>query len=138
MPQVNCVIIWQRKAIEFKRCGTTKSRVNINDDWNPKFTLNDFIPEVVSKRFWQFWKRGSHRNFLILREGVDNALLPTEDGFSKYWTLEEAKKFVSKLVAKSAVTQKPFTNWQVIAIMGAIFAGFIISSLLTRYLLVGG
>lgn len=135
MPQVNCVIIWERKAIEFTRCKTLSDTVLVSKSWQPQFTLNDFIPEIIKKRFWQFWKRGSHRNFLILREGVPKAILPPDDVFNKYWTKDEVRKFTEKLVAKSAVEQKPFTNWQVLALVGAILAGSIISALLTRYLL---
>lgn len=118
MAKVNCVIIWDRKALEIKACSISEdNHVNVTDSWQPTFALSDFIPETVTRKRFQLWKRNKGRQFLILKEGIENAIDPKSGKFDDHWTPKEAKKLIAKAVAKSAVTQKPFTNWQLIPIL---------------------
>lgn len=117
MPHVNCIVIWERKAIEVRRYKCKDNKVEVSDSWKPSFTLDNFLPEIVHKRFFQFWKRGHFGKVLILREGQPEALNPVGLKFSNYWTQEEAKKQVDKMIAQSLEEAPAIKTWQFIVLM---------------------
>lgn len=120
MPNVDCIVFYERKGVEVKSLPVEDNKVKITDSWQPSFSLSDFIPEIVNKSRWEFWRRSTGRQFLVLREGVNKAIEPTGIKFDEHWGEDEAKKAIAKFITQALETQKPFSNWQVIGIMASI------------------
>ena len=117
MPKVSCVVIWKHKAIQFGDFPVEDGRVKINGHWKPQFGIDNFITERKEKRWFEFWKSGKGKDYLLLKEDLDHALKPTSTKFDENWSLKEAKTHVAKEVSKAHEMGKPFSNWQLVIVL---------------------
>jgi len=111
---------------------TQETEIKFKGDYTPTFSpgLSVFSETGIPK--WKFWRK--HRKLIVILDGAAKAFeLKTPKTLSpSYWTREERRKFVAKVVAKSKAEQKPMTNWQfgILALMVGI--GLLIQFLVAR------
>lgn len=135
--QVNCIILWKTKRIEFARKEVDGNRIKVSDTWKPEFEPSNFIPQTIHKRWFEFWKKERQAQYLILVEDYEKAIVPGSGKFDDYWTKKEAMKHVAKQVSQSRDQQKPFTNWQIVFLIIMIMASTFLTAFLTKIMIVG-
>jgi hypothetical protein len=103
-----------------KKVKTVETKILLDKNITPEFTPGKSVFHETGISKIKFWK--NQRKLIIVAEGSLKAFEFTEQtGFvPHWWTLDEARKFVAQMIAKTKGAMKPFSNWQVLAICGLL------------------
>jgi len=119
--KTNVIILNADQTFVDKKVQAEGINLPLGKDWSPSFTPGKSVfSERVPK--WKFWRK--ERRIIIISDEAMKAFElevkgPGKKGkiVSSLWTLKEKTKFIAKVIAKSKAAQKPYSNWQVIAIL---------------------
>lgn len=124
-----------------KRCNIKDGKVQFSKKWQPQLKAGKSIfPHATKQRrikFLPFKKR--RKRYVWAPYGAPRCFeLSAKSGMlDAYWNTREGEKFISKLVALSAVNQKPFSNFQVYLLFGGLMACLVIGALILRRVGIG-
>jgi len=119
LAKTNVIILNADQTFEDKKITPEGTNLKLDKDWSPSFTPGKSVFSERDIPKWQFWRR--ERKIIIIADESMKAFELEAKGKNKIvsslWTRTEIKKFIAKVIAKSKAAQKPFSNWQVIALL---------------------
>jgi hypothetical protein len=130
--KANILILNPDLTFTEKRQKTQETEIKFKNDYAPTFSpgLSVFSETGIPK--WKFWR--THRKLILILDGAAKAFeMKTPKKLEpNYWTTEERRKFVAKVVAKSKAEQKPMSNWQFVILALMVGLGLLIQFLVAR------
>lgn len=124
MKKTNVIILHADQTFVDKKVQAEGINLPLDKNWTPSFTPGKSVFSERNIPKWQFWRHA--RRIIIIPDEAMKAFELELEGIGKkakgkiissLWTKKEKVKFIAKVIAKSKAAQKPFSNWQVIALL---------------------
>lgn len=133
MTKVDFIALRPDNTFEEKRCKVIKNKVKFDKFWQPELVLGKSVfPEGKKRGFFKFLRRSKRHVFGVYGEPKCYTIDEMAGRLNADWTKEEAKNFISKLMAWALVAGKPFSNLQIYLMMGLLVGLLVLNILIIR------
>lgn len=134
MSKIDLVIFFPDNTYEFKKCSLSKTGiVKYDKNWKPKLKTGlSHFPERPKRFPFSIFHKKTTRYFGYYGEPELYTLDEFKGKLNKSWDKGEAQEYVKKAMAFALVEGKPFSNLQVIVLLGGMIVMILIGLLILR------